>query len=188
MIPPTDPSFRWHRTRIPFRASSSTWSSMSQQRASRHATRGARCVSRATCVFATSLIRRAQLRIKEYPYSAVVNYTAHATKFVIEYKTGSGLIDFQTLFTVEAADIEAVINEFVQQAVLKKMEGMELPRTIDDIVRKVVMELNKKQEKIDKKEIAETIESLIPMERASISRQELHNMIIEAINRALEKP
>lgn len=161
---------------------------MSQQRASRHATRGARCVSRATCVFATSLIRRAQLRIKEYPYSAVVNYTAHATKFVIEYKTGSGLIDFQTLFTVEAADIEAVINEFVQQAVLKKMEGMELPRTIDDIVRKVVMELNKKQEKIDKKEIAETIESLIPMERASISRQELHNMIIEAINRALEKP
>lgn len=109
-------------------------------------------------------------------------------KFVIEYKTATGLIDFQTLFTVEAGDIEGAINEFVQQAVLKKMEGMELPKTIEDIVRKVVTELNKKQEKIDKKEIAETIEQLIPVERVSISKQELHNMIIEAINRALDKP
>ena len=85
-------------------------------------------------------------------------------------------------------DIEGVINDFVQQAVLRKMDGMELPRTIEDIVRKVVLELNKKQEKIDKKEIADTIESLIPMERVAISKQELHAMIIEAINRALEKP
>ena len=129
-----------------------------------------------------------QLRIKEFPYTCVVNYTLHATKFVIEYKTGSGFIDFMTLFTVEAADIETAINDFVQQAVLKKMDGMELPETIEDIVSSVVMYLNKKHEKINKKEIADTIEGLIPVERRdAISRQELHNMIIDALNRALEK-
>lgn len=117
-----------------------------------------------------------------------MNYTAHATKFVIEYKTTTGLIDFQTLFTVEANDIEGAINDFVQQAVMRKMDVMDLPKTIEEIVRKVVQELNKKQEKIDKKEIADTIESLIPTERTSILKQELHTMIMDAINRALEKP
>jgi len=129
-----------------------------------------------------------ELRIRDFPFPLVVNYTAHTNKFVIEYRTNSGFPDFVTLFTVEAADIEAVINDFVQQAVMRKMEGTELPSTIDDIVRKVVSELSKKQEKIDKKEIADTIESLIPLERLTISRQELHTMIIDAIARALEKP
>lgn len=117
-----------------------------------------------------------------------MNYTAHPTKFVVEYKTSTGLIDFQTLFTVEAADIEAAINDFVQQAVMRKMDGNELPKTIEEIVKKVVTELNKKQEKIDKKEIADTIQDLIPVERVNISKQELHAMIIEAINKAVERP
>lgn len=70
---------------------------------------------------------------------------------------------------------------------MRKMEGMELPKTIEDIVRKVVNELNKKQEKIDKKEIAETIEELIPSERTGNNKHELHGLIIDTINRVLQE-
>ena len=42
-----------------------------------------------------------EVKVKDYPYSTVVNYTASPAKFVIEFKKDSGLIDFVQLFTIE---------------------------------------------------------------------------------------